>query len=67
MGSILSAQAVDELDEPGEDARIGVGWDAVAQVQDMRRFGSLFVAQVERYRRDRNPDTVPIMNEILQR
>jgi formylglycine-generating enzyme required for sulfatase activity len=38
-----------------------------SQVQDMRRFGSLFVAQVERYRRDRNPDTVPIMNEILQR
>jgi hypothetical protein len=40
---------------------------AGSQLQDMRRFGSLFVAQVERYRRDRNPDTVPIMNEILQR
>jgi formylglycine-generating enzyme required for sulfatase activity len=45
-------------------------WSAeqtASQVQDMRRFGRLFVTQVERYRRARNADTVPIMNEILQR
>ena len=47
-----------------------VTWSAeqtAPQVQDMRRFGGLFVQQVERFRRDRNADTVPIMNEILQR
>lgn len=40
---------------------------AAPQLQDIRRFGALFVAQVERYRRDRNPDPVPMINEILQR
>jgi len=45
-------------------------WEAeqtAPQLQDIRRFGALFVSQVERFRRNRSPDPVPMMNEILQR
>ena len=37
-----------------------------AHLQDLRRFGTLFVNQANRYRRDRNPDTGQLLREILQ-
>lgn len=37
-----------------------------AHLQDLRRFGTIFVNQTARYRRDRNPDTGQLLREILQ-